>query len=356
MRRILVGLLVLAAIVGGAAYAFRADIALAVMQRTVEANFAGDPVAAMPDGLHVALCGAGSPMPDAARSGPCVAIVAGKRLIVIDTGSGASRMLSRMRLPPAQVERILLTHFHSDHIDGLGELMLQRWAGGGAQAPVPVHGPEGVQGVVDGFNAAYAQDKSYRVAHHGPAIVPPTGFGGTALPFAVTATGETTVLDDGGLKITAFAVDHMPVEPAVGYKITYKGRAAVISGDTKVSANVEAAAAGVDLLVHEALSPNLVAMIGEAAKKAGRANIAQIMHDIVGYHTSPEEVAGIAARAKVKALLLYHIVPPLPVSALEGPFLGKAREIYTGPLQVGRDGDIVSLSANSTEVTFGSRL
>lgn len=356
MRRFLVGLLVLVAAVGGAAYVFRAEIALAVMQRTLDANFAGDPLAAMPDGLHIALCGAGSPMPDAARSGPCVAIVAGKRLIVIDTGSGASRTLSRMRLPPAQVERILLTHFHSDHIDGLGELMLQRWAGGGTQAPVPVHGPEGVQNVVDGFNAAYTLDKGYRVAHHGPAVVPPAGFGGAAVPFAVAATGETTVLDDGGLKITAFAVDHAPIEPAVGYKIYYKGRTAVISGDTKVSANVEAAAAGVDLLVHEALSPKLVAMIGDAAKKSGRTNIEQIMHDIVDYHTSPEEAAGIAARAKVRALLLYHIVPPLPVGALEGPFLGRAREIFSGPLQVGRDGDVVSLPAGSAEVAFGNRL
>jgi ribonuclease Z len=118
----LLGLLVVAVVGGGAVYAFRAEIALAVMKRTVEANFAGDPLSALPDGLHVALCGAGSPMPDMTRSGPCVAIVAGKRLIIIDAGNGAARMLARMRLPPAQIERIFLTHFHSDHIDGLGEL------------------------------------------------------------------------------------------------------------------------------------------------------------------------------------------------------------------------------------------
>lgn len=356
MRKFLLGVLVLGLVVAGGAYAFRGEIALALMKRTVEQNFAGDPLDGLGDGLHVALCGAGSPMPDAARSGPCVAIVAGKRLIVIDAGSGASRTLSRMRLPPGQIERILLTHFHSDHIDGLGELMLQRWVGGAQQAPVPVHGPEGVAAIVDGFNSAYATDKTYRIAHHGADIVPPGGFGGAATPFATAPTGETIVIDDAGLKITAFAVAHMPVEPAVGYKIAYKGRTVVISGDTKASANVEAAANGADLLVHEALSPALVGLIGEAAKKANRANIAKIMSDIVGYHTSPEEAAAIAARAKVKALLLYHIVPPLPLSALEGPFLGKARDIFKGPLNVGRDGDIVSLPAGSAEVTFGNRL
>ena len=105
-------------------------IALFMMERTLSRNMASSLVDELPDGLHVALCGAGSPLPDEERSGPCVAIVAGKKLYVVDSGSGASRNLSRMRLPPARVEEIFLTHFHSDHIDGLGELMLQRWAGG----------------------------------------------------------------------------------------------------------------------------------------------------------------------------------------------------------------------------------
>ena len=36
---------------------------------------------------------------------------------------------------------------------------------------MPVHGPEGVRSVVDGFNQAYALDRRYRVAHHGPDLV-----------------------------------------------------------------------------------------------------------------------------------------------------------------------------------------
>ena len=97
-------------------------------------------------------------------------------------------------------------------------------------------------------------------------------------------------------------------------------------------------------------------MIGEAAAKGGRKNVAKIMHDILDYHTTPEEAAEIASRAKVKALLLYHIVPPLPLSPLEVPFLGRAREIYAGPLNVGRDGDFVSMPVGTTEVRFANRL
>jgi ribonuclease Z len=356
MRRFVIGLLAIAVLAGGAGYVFRGEIALALMQRTLERNMSTDAIAELPDGLHVGLCGAGAPMPSADRSGPCVVVIAGKRMFVVDAGTGGVRTLARMGLAPGSVERVLLTHFHSDHIDGLGEMMLQRWVGAANASPLPVHGPGGVEAVVEGFNMAYANDKGYRVAHHGEAVAPPTGFGGIAQPFELDTAGNAIVLNDGGLTIEAFKVEHAPVEPAVGYRITYKGRIAVISGDTKKSTAVEQRAAGVDLLVHEALSPKLVGLIGDAATKGGRKNIAKIMHDILDYHTTPEEAAEIASKAKVRALLLYHIVPPLPLSALEGPFLGRSREIFKGPLNVGRDGDFVTMPAGTTEVLFSNRL
>ena len=65
------------------------------------------------------------------------------------------------------VEAVFLTHFHSDHIDGLGELAMLRWTGAAHTAPLPVHGPAGVERVVAGFNEAYALDAGYRTAHHG---------------------------------------------------------------------------------------------------------------------------------------------------------------------------------------------
>ncbi len=355
MRRMLLVLAVIAAVAAGAAYAFRGEIALALMQRVIEQNMTGDAIAALPDGLHVGLCGAGAPMPAPDRGGPCVVVIAGKRLFLIDSGTGGVRTLARMGFNAGRIEAVLLTHFHSDHIDGLGEMMLQRWVNGAHTDPLPVHGPEGVERVVAGFNEAYALDQGYRVAHHGAATVPPSGFGGVAVPFAL-ADGEAIVIDDGDLKITAFSVDHAPIEPAVGYRVTYKGRTAVISGDTKSIPAVEAQAEGADLLVHEALSPKLVGMIRDAAKRGGRAKIAKIMDDILNYHTTPEEAAAIARRAKVKALLLYHIVPPLPLSALEGPFLGKAREAFGGPLYVGRDGDLISMPAGGSDVIYANRL
>jgi ribonuclease Z len=357
MKRALTAVLGVIVIAAAIAWVYRGPLALMLMERVVVRNMGTSLLDDLPDGLHVALCGAGSPLPDPERSGPCIAVVAGRKLYVVDAGSGSAQSLARMGIPQGRVEAVLLTHFHSDHIDGLGELMLQRWATAANDSPTPVYGPRGVEQVVDGFNRAYARDAAYRVAHHGEEVVPSSGAGGVARPFDTPADGQgLTVLDADGLRVTAFRTDHRPVEPAVGYRFEYGGRSVVLSGDTKQSANVQRFARGVDVLVHEAISRKLVAVIERSAAKADRENIERIMRDIVDYHTTPVEAAEIARDAGARHLVYYHVVPPLPLTPLEGIFLEGVDDVYDGPVTLGRDGTILSLPAGSDIIEEGSLL
>ena len=352
MRRFLFGALALVVLAGLVLYAFRKPLTLRLMEQTVARNLATNLVRDLPDGLHVALCGAGSPLPDPNRSGPCVAVVAGPRLFIVDAGSGSSRNLSRMRVPQGEIEAILLTHFHSDHIDGLGELLMQRWVNGGHTEPVPVHGPEGVQEVVAGFDLAYRADDGYRVAHHGADTIPPSGAGAVARPFAVPADGESQiVLSDGELEVISFRVDHAPIEPAVGYRFRYQGRSVLVSGDTVDSPNVRKFAKGVDLLVHEALAPQLVKVLTKGTRAAGRPRLDKITTDILDYHTTPVEAASIAQEAGAGHLLFYHIVPPLLIAPMEDIFLEGVDDAYNGPVTLGRDGTLVSLEAGTDAIS-----
>lgn len=355
LKKMVLGLGLLAALGLALAYAYRAPLSLAIASRVAAAHLAADPLRELPDGLHVGLCGAGSPFSDDKRGGPCTLVIAGQRAFVFDAGNAAVRNLGRFGLAHGRIEAIFLTHFHSDHLDGLGELLLQRWVSTGNAKPAPVYGPEGVQAVVDGLREAYRADSGYRIAHHGEATLPPGGFGGEARAFTAPAGGPLVLLKEGELEIAAFAVDHAPVQPAVGYHIRYKGRSVVISGDTKKSSAVLREAKGVDLLVHEALAAPMVGLIGEAAAKAGRHNVKKLMADIVDYHTSPEEAAEVARDAQVRFLLLNHIAPPLPLPGMEAAFLGRAGEIYTGPLRVGIDGDLLSLPAGSQDIRHQRR-
>jgi len=340
----LVGLVLVAAI---GFWLGRASIARVVIERLAAQNIGRSIIDDLPDGLHVVLCGAGSPLPDPARAGPCIAVIAGKRLFIVDVGAGSPRNLARMRIGASRVEGVFLTHFHSDHIDGLGELMMQRWVNGAHTTPLPVHGPEGVAEVVNGLNLAYRQDATYRVAHHGPETVPPGGAGGRPYPFTVPGDGrDHVVLDDAGLEIRAFRVDHEPIRPAVGYRFDYAGRSVVISGDTTKNVEVARASQGVDLLAHEALSMEIIGLLNRASETAGAENLAKITGDILDYHTSPVQAAEIARDARVGHLLFYHIVPPMLAPGTEALFLEGVDDVFPDHT-LGTDGTMVHLPAGS---------
>jgi len=347
LKRIVIGLLVVAALVVIGLYVMRGQIAIAIFRQAVAHGMAQDTIASAPDGLSAAFCGTGSPLPDRQRAGPCLAVIAGHRLFVFDAGDGSAETLSLMGLSPARIEAVFLTHFHSDHIDGLGNLALQHWGQGAATEPLTLYGGEGVARVAAGFNEAYALDSTYRIAHHGPAVMPSTGFGLAPRGFTIADDQESTVvLDNGGVRITAFRVDHGPVHPAFGYRIDYKRRSIVVSGDTAPSPVLQRQAANADLLVHEGLSPELVGIMEQTARAQHRDNLAKIFHDIVNYHTSPERAAETAQAAHVHALAFTHIIPQMPLDALEGPFLGNAVQRFHGPIYVSRDGDIITLPAS----------
>lgn len=345
------------ALTAGLGAVFRADIAMALAKRVAQQKLAANAADQLADGLHVGLCGAGSPFPDDRRSGPCTLVIAGKLQLVFDAGSGASRNIGKMGFNQGHVRAIFLTHFHSDHIDGLGELLLQRWLGNSNRTPVPIYGPDGVEQVVAGLMTAYAQDQHYRVEHHGGAVVPASGFGGVAHPFASPPGQGTVVFYEDGVQVTAFLVDHAPVHPAVGYRVVYKDRSVVLSGDTRRSDAVQRQAHGADLLVHEALSRPLIALLQEAASSAGRTNLRKLFGDIVDYHATAEDAADTASAANVRFLLLNHIVPTLPaIPGMETVFLGDAANRYHGPIRVGIDGDFISLPAGSRDIQVGNRL
>lgn len=344
---------VAALIVGGFALFGRTWLAERAFERALESSVGVDQSLALGDGLHAYVCGSGSPMPDASRAGPCIAVLAGRQGFVFDSGSGSIRKLGRMGFPMDRLQAAFLTHLHSDHIDGLGELLLQAWIAGGRDKPLPVYGPDGTDKVVAGFDAAYTVDEGFRIAHHGPQVARPGGYGGAAQ--VITLAGDSQVVwDKDGVRITAFRVSHDPVKPAFGYRIDYKSRAIAISGDTVYAPTLVTASKGVDVLFHEAMNKAMVARIGAKLAERGRGDAARIMHDIQGYHASPEDAARAARETGAKALVLYHLVPAPPIKLIDPLFLGDAPQQFPGTLKLAQDGMIISLPAGGKAVKFSS--
>lgn len=350
-KRIGIGLVCLIFGLVLAAWIFRPQIGERLFARAVENAVARDVIGDLTDGMHVVLCGSGSPFPDPTREGPCSAVIIDGKMFIVDAGGGAVRNLGRMGLNAGAVEALLLTHFHSDHIDGVGELLFQRWTGGGRDAPLPVFAPEGIVPIVEGINAAYAADAAYRIAHHGADVMPPSGAGGVPRAF-VFAKGQTeqVIYDRDGILITAFMVDHEPVTPAVGYRFDYKDRSVVFSGDTAKSEAVEQACDNCDLLVHEVLNARMVGKTEKALRDAGRDRLAKIMADIPEYHATPVQVAETAEASGAKMLVFSHIVPAVPIGYLEAYYLKGVNDAFSGTTVLGQDGMLFSLPANKNSI------
>lgn len=346
IKKVVFGALTLAALAAAALFLFQQQISSRVFQREVDRGSSRDSLASLEDGLHVALCGTGSPMPAPDRAGPCNLVVAGNQIFVVDIGEGGNRNLALMGIDAARINGLFLTHLHSDHIDGIGPLMLYHWTRNASTAPLPVYGPTGVARVVTAFNEAYDIDNGYRTAHHGHTVAPPGGAGGVAFEFEMSSPSRV-VFESGALKITAFSVDHGPVSPAVGYRFDYKGRSLCISGDTKRSADLERVCKGADLLIHDALQPKMVSAMARAQERAGNGVVAKMQDDIVDYHASPAEAAESAQVVGARVLVLSHLVPRVPTPYFQPLFLGDARKRFGGKIIVGEDGMLFSLPPQS---------
>jgi ribonuclease Z len=284
------------------------------------------------DALRVAMCGTSSPLPSDKRAKACVAVMAGGKMYIVDSGPESTERLMQWGVPLGKVAGVFVTHFHSDHIGDLPELNLQTWVGG-RPAPLAVYGGPGIEQVVAGFNTAYAQDQVYRNKHHTDAVMPLATAQMVAHPVVMSGPQPHTavVYDDGAMKITAIETNHAPVYPAYAYRFDYKGRSVVITGDTTEDPRLITAARGADILFSEALNRDMVRTIEAASQANGRASVAHIMKDIQSYHIAPEEAADAANKAGVKLLVLYHLIP--------APDNFLMREIFTRNMDGARHGE-----------------
>ena len=359
MRKTLVwSALALVALVGLAALALSVPaVQDAIVRRAVERLVRARADAVLADGaLRVLLCGSASPLAHPTRGRPCTAVIAGSRVFLVDVGPGAWNRLALWRIPGELVAAVLLTHFHSDHIGDLGEVDLQTWVAG-RPGPLRVFGPPGVEQVVAGFETAYEHDAGYRIAHHGADLLTPAAepLEAHTIPLGADGANDGTavVLEEDGLRVTAFLVDHRPVVPALGYRFDYGGRSVVVSGDTAAYPPLVEYARGADVLVHEAQANHLVAIAQEASARAGLARQARILSDIPDYHTTPVEAARMANEAGVRLLVLTHLTPPPLNGFVERVYVRGVSDVRPGGWLLGDDGTLVVLPSGSEEIRVG---
>jgi len=277
--------------------------------------------------FKVTLLGTGTPIPDLDRFGPSTLVEAGNKKLLFDAGRGATIRLRQINVSKgsimSKIDALFLTHYHSDHTLGIPDLWLTGWLGGGGRKePFRLIGPVGAKSLMANLESAYALDIKIRLEDE---KLPPEGIATVVEEFEK----DGVVYDSDGVKVIAFTVDHgAAIKPAVGYRIEYKGRAVVISGDTRYDQNVIKYGTGVDLLVHEVcvVRPELLSN--------------PYIQRVVDHHTSPREAGQVFSLAKPKMAVYSHLVflasDKVPRATVDDIVAG-TRETYSGPLQVGED-------------------
>lgn len=298
--------------------------------------------------MHLYLCGTGDPeiTMQNIRKPACLAIIADKQFMLFDAGEGTLQTLASMGLPYTSIHHVFITHWHSDHFSGLGQVINASW-NNGRNMPITIHGPYGVKQVVNGFAKAYQLDVLFRSSNSNGRLDPQLGFG---IPKLVDAIHQDqTVYETQNIKITAFPVSHEPVYPALGYVIQYKGCKIVVSGDTKVTSVLAAHAQDADLLINEVLSnPLNQEMYQQSIAKGNKLNAAFAL-ETKNYHSESLELAKMAQQSKVKHLVLTHLVPSIPTTpGVQQAFVSGMNKYYTGPLTISADKDEITIESTGS--------
>ena len=294
------------------------------------------------DTLKVVVCGSRSPLPSPGRAESCVLVEAGDDIYIFDLGNGSVNNLTQYQVPWPNVKAVLITHMHSDHMADLPDAHLQSWIQG-RTSPLKVYGPEGINLVTKGFELAYSADYQYRNEHHGDDMLPMSIAGFNAIQII---NNQFIPNDTPGLEILPFVVDHYPVNSAFGFKISYKDRTVVISGDTIHDGSVQKYSQDVDLLVHSAISIDIV------ERMRGIAPIPQmdkILFDIQDYHTSIEEAGEIARDANVEHLLIYHSIPTPRNALMERVFFRPIEGVFKN-YSLSDDGTRIIMPVGANEI------
>lgn len=246
--------------------------------------------------MKLTILGTGTPQPNAQRSGPAQVVECGDDTLLIDAGAGTMHRLVEAGYGHLPLSAIAFTHLHSDHVTGILDVLWAGWIQRRWDVAPVVYGPPGTQHFIDHLIEAMAYDVRVRT---GPILTP------QRLVPRVVEIEEGWQVDGKDWRLTAFRVEHLPVDQAFGFRVDQGPASVVVSGDTKVSQNLIKHSKDADVLVHEVFWGQGLREAAAAARDAEERARFELLDT---YHTSSEDVGKVAAEAGTKHLVLSHII------------------------------------------------
>src|SRR5262249_24025622 len=268
--------------------------------------------------LEVLVLGSGGPRAFGRAGSSYVVLVDGTPRILVDSGPGAFLRLGELEVDLERVDTVLLTHLHIDHSADLAAFFNARALTSDGPISYRIFGPDAaglfprtsrfVDALV-GSEGAFPYQKTFGVRE---------SFEPRDLPIRLDAP-PLRIVEGDGLVIDAIATHHGDC-PSIAYRIAYKGKAVVFSGDMDVSAlaNLVRLAKDADLLVFNC------AVLDPPGSPS----------QLYALHTPPQKIGEAARDAGVGGLLLSHLAPD--VEHREGSVRESIRASFAGPVAFAR--------------------
>jgi ribonuclease Z len=291
--------------------------------------------------LSVVFAGTAGSVPTARRGLPAFLVRRGGDRILFDCGEGTQRQLLQS-VGLADIDDVFLTHLHLDHWLGLPG-MVKSFELRDRDRPLTVYGPPGTRAAIEGLRFVLGRVRfglrvveldrfeeverdgytigtipvRHRTVGYGYALVEPDRPGRFDAELAA-AKGVTPGPDFGRLQrgeiVNGVAPEEVMGPPRPGRRI-------VLSGDTAPCDAIRLAAAGADLLVHEATFTD---------EELDRAQ------DTL--HSTARQAAEVAAEADVRLLALTHLSPRYGGAEIRD----EARAVFPNTV-VPRDFDVIEI-------------
>ena len=244
--------------------------------------------------MYLTLLGTGCPNVDPKRYGPSNLISTKNSNILIDCGSGVTQRLASAKVPSSEIDALVLTHLHSDHVVDFYQLIISSWHSYRIK-PWKIYGPIGTRKFLNSIMKAWKDERNLRIKYEARLST-------NAFKLDIKEFSEYGKIKIKDIKIKYFRVDHFPVKFAYGFNFFNDEKKLTISGDTKPCENLMKYAQLSDVLLHE------VYIEGEIQPKTKMRSV-KTLHNVKAYHTTSTQVGKVASLARCKKLVLTHFVP-----------------------------------------------
>jgi ribonuclease Z len=287
--------------------------------------------------IRVTACGTGLPAARRSQAATCFLIEAGNGgKYLFDIGTGSMANLAAMMIPYQYLDKIFLSHLHTDH---MGDI-LGLWAGGwtsGRPNALQVWGPSGA---TPEMGTAYAMEHFLKFVNWDKVT---REYKITPVPGQLSVTEfdfkgvDQVIYKADGVTVRSYPAIHTGDGP-VSYKFEYAGMSVFFSGDTVPNKWYVKYGKGVDLAIHESFqaADQLVKFYNQPPQLAWRA--------CCEFHTSPQSFGKIMSTIQPRHAVAFHFFNE--EGTRYGVYEG-IRETYSGPLSMATDMMVWNITPDS---------